>query len=365
MVTKMHRRIVAATANRVLRVETYSLPEEADGPGLIVPDIVGICGTDLDILARSRLDAPTVIGHEAVVRVRSQAHDEIDFANPADVFVINPVDPQHQDRIIGHTEEGMLQEAVRIARSRVSTLLVPALPGLDPYLTVLAEPLGAAIYGIELLTYGRSAKRLLVVGAGPIGLLTAIAGRLYGIPEVSIVDMSENRVRYAVDKELVESGSTSLSTRFNPDTVALCVGRSQRSDALRRAIDVASPQARIDLVTGFPPGETASYLPSVDLNSVRRRNVCGRPRRGYAFPTMTDTGKRLELTGHRGTSARHLHVAMELLAKHPSEFRGIVTDVVDMDTAPNLIEALLAERMQPDRAPYRKIIVDMTRTRLS
>ncbi|OMI89249.1 hypothetical protein BSZ07_14440 [Streptomyces sp. M1013] len=366
MTGRRQRRIVVAPGGGGVVLAPHSLPD-ADADALVLaPDFVGICGTDLDIVAGRRSDRAAVLGHEAVVRIVSGHPPD----GPGDTlgarFLVNPVNGEDQDRIIGHSEEGMLQEAVRIPGSAAwSGLLVPVRPGLDPLPAVLSEPLGVAVYGIGLLARPRPPERLLVVGAGPMGLLTAVAARLLGVPEVALADRSDRRVRYATERGLVAdhlasaTASGRLGEGFAPDAVALCVGREHRQGALAEAVRVAAPGARIDLVTGFPPGETPWALPGVDPHGVRRANVCGRPWPGRVAPVIATGGKPLGLTGHRGTSRRHLEDAMRLLAEHPAVFRKIITDVVPLDEAPRLVRALVLARGDAATAPYRKAVVSV------
>ncbi|MFI7346593.1 hypothetical protein ACIBSR_10020 [Streptomyces sp. NPDC049936] len=349
---------VVLGSHRFVRADTASLE--------IAPVFVGICGTDLDIIAGTRNDEAAVLGHEAVVRILSCPSTGCPVNTAEALCLINPVNPEDQDQIIGHSDEGMLQEVVRIPRPRAwEGLVVPVRPGLDLLLATLSEPLGVALYGIELLSDSRLPERLLVVGAGPMGLLTAVAAQLLGVREVGLVDRSGRRIRYATESGLVPHhlASTAYSgvliQAFAPDAVALCVGREHRQGALNEAVRVAASGARIDLVTGFQPGETLRGLPGVDLHGVRRANTCGRPRPGDAATATTPQGKPLSLTGHRGTSQRHLEDAMRLLLEHPSTFRRIITDVVSLDEAPDVITSLVAARGEPDTAPYRKLVVAM------
>ncbi|MFI1754283.1 hypothetical protein [Streptomyces sp. NPDC020571] len=360
------RRVVVVPGGGGVVLAPHRLAGEDAGSLVLAPDFVGICGTDLDIVAGRRGDRAAVLGHEAVVRIVSGRPSD----GPGTTFgarcLVNPVNVEDQDRIIGHSEEGMLQEAVRIPASAAwDGLLVPVRPGLEPLLAVLSEPLGVAVYGIGLLARSRLPERLLVVGAGPMGLLTAVAARLLGVPEIALADRSDRRIRYATENGLVadhlawSAASGRLKGDFTPDAVALCVGREHRQGALDEAVRVAASGARIDLVTGFPPGETRPALPGVDLHGIRRGNVCGRPSPGRVAPVTTTGGKPLGLTGHRGTSRGHLEDAMKLLVDHPSVFRKIITDVVPLDEAPRLVRALVLARGDAATAPYRKAVVSV------
>jgi 2-epi-valiolone-7-phosphate 1-reductase len=338
----IRRRLVVAPGGGAVTLERVEVPPAQPDAIVLAPKLVGICGTDLDIIAGARGDRARVFGHEAVVRTASGLQ------------IVNPVDSRDQDRIIGHSEEGMLQDRVEVAASRLSGgLLVPIEPGVDPLLAVLSEPLGAAVYSVELLTEPGVPDRLLILGAGPMGLLTAVAARLFGVPDVVVVDRCEARLAYAAEHGLAARHRDARPDDA-PDAVAVCVGRDHRLEALWYAAEVAAAGGRIGLTTGFAAGETVC---GVDLADVRRANVRGVPWPGHHRPVVTDTGKPLSLTGHRGTASRHLRSAMALLRDHPETFRPLITDIVGLDAAPDLLAAVLRERQRPDSAPYRKVVV--------
>ncbi|MFJ9055570.1 hypothetical protein [Streptomyces sp. NPDC102409] len=364
------QRVVVAPDVGTVRVGSMQL-SRGNGPRwLLAPEFVGICGTDLDIIAGSRVDKASVLGHESVVRVVERPSAVTHGMETTTPYLINPVNGEDQERIIGHSEAGMLQDAVEIPAARAwDGLLVPVLPGLDPLLAVLSEPLGVAIYSVELLAAQALPKRLLVVGAGPMGLLTAVTAGLLGVREVTVVDRSEKRLRYAVKNGFVETDralcrdlgpdpdAATLYDGSGPDAIALCVGREQRRAALRGALRTAAPGARIGLTTGFRAGETLCEIAGVDLYRIRRLNVCGQPWPGHVQQVDVADGKRVYLTGHRGTSRRHLVDAMTILMNHPELFRRFITDIVPLREVPQAIELLLRERSALDKAPYRKFVV--------
>ncbi|MGW1666072.1 zinc-dependent alcohol dehydrogenase [Streptomyces microflavus] len=364
------QQVVVDPGTGKVRVRSTRLSRGSGQRWLLAPEFVGICGTDLDIIAGSRADKASVLGHEAVVRVVERPSPVFHGTETGTSYLINPVNAEDQERIIGHSEAGMLQNAVEIPAARAwDGLLVPVLPDLDPLLAVLSEPLGVAIYSAELLAAQALPERLLVVGAGPMGLLTAVTAGLLGVPEVTVVDRSERRLRYAVENGFVEADrvlrresgpnpdAAALYDGPGPDAIAVCVGREHRRVALRDALRIASPGARIGLTTGFKAGETLCEIAGVDLHQIRRLNVCGEPWPGHVHQVDVADGKCVYLTGHRGTSRRHLLDAMKILINHPELFRRFITDIVSLREVPQSLELLMRERSAPDEAPYRKFVV--------
>jgi len=62
----------------------------------------------------------------------------------------------------------------------------------------LMEPLAVAVYACKRagITEG-SGQKVMVTGAGPVGLLTAMAAKALGAQDVCILDINENRLKFA------------------------------------------------------------------------------------------------------------------------------------------------------------------------
>lgn len=172
------------------------------GDGQVLLDVayVGLCGTDLHIAQgeHPRAAFPLILGHEIVGRVEAGA--ESDHAGRH--VVVNPLLPcgacaacrrRRSEvcarlRLIGIDQDGGL--ATRLAVPAARLHLVPA--GLGPRDAALAEPLAVAVHAVR-----RSVLRLgdavAVVGAGPVGLLTALAARQAGAGRVFVAEPSPTR----------------------------------------------------------------------------------------------------------------------------------------------------------------------------
>jgi glucose 1-dehydrogenase len=188
------------------------MPEPEPGPGELLVDgiALGVCGTDREIAAGEYGWAPPgsgrlVLGHESLGRV-IQAPGDSGFA-PGDlvVGVVRRPDPEPCPacargefdfcRNGGYTERG-IKELHGYGSERWTVeadYAVKLDPALEP-VGMLMEPttiLAKAWDQIERI--GRRAyfapERVLVTGAGPIGLLAAMLGAQRGL-EVHVLDRS-------------------------------------------------------------------------------------------------------------------------------------------------------------------------------
>lgn len=188
------------------RIEARPLPDRAPA-GWVLVDIsaMGICGTDYHIFEGKHpfLAYPRVIGHELSGRV---ARDAEGWA-AGTLVVINPYiscgtcracrrgKPNCCARIevLGVHRDGGLCGRVAVP----ATNLYPA-DGLTPIQAAMVEFLAIGAHAVARAEIGPG-DRVLVTGAGPIGLGTALFARASGA-EVHLLDVSPARLGIARDR---------------------------------------------------------------------------------------------------------------------------------------------------------------------
>ncbi len=188
------RTVTAAYLQKPYQV-TYRQVELADpGPAEVLLDVLacGICGFDLEN-AQSLAAEPRPFGHEVVGRVAAVG-EGVTAVKPGDQVVLESgsycgdcaacrngrVDLCNRGpNFWGGAAMGFAQAMLTPARA-----VVPA-PDIDPLAAVLAEPCGVAIDLVRTAEIGLT-DRVLLVGAGPIGLMAlALARRLTTGPLVA------------------------------------------------------------------------------------------------------------------------------------------------------------------------------------
>jgi len=221
-----------AGSGHLREIPAPSLDEIADGHGVLVDVIrVGLDGTDRELVNGRYGEAPPgadflVLGHESLGRVRAVGPAVAPSIVPGTLVVatvrrpgdtlldrigmqdMSPDDSYREHGI--HRLHGFLTEAyVDDAR-----FLVPIPEPLEP-VAVLLEPLSVAEKGIrQAFEIQRRLKlweprRAAVLGAGGLGLLTALAMRLRGL-EVTVYSRRQPPYR---NSELVEQlGGRYVST---------------------------------------------------------------------------------------------------------------------------------------------------------
>ena len=225
-----------------IEAEHVSLPRIGAGEALIQVEACGFCGSDLNIVAGThpRARAPLTLGHELsgrIVRMDGFSH-ELVAGDRVTAYPLISCGTCHacthgnphvcrQLRLFGFDVDGGMAQFVKLPIESLMKLPrdMPARIG------ALIEPLAVAVHGV-----GRAAlddvELAAVLGAGPIGILTALVARSRGIPHVLISDVLPSRLELAQSLGLttVAAGEAlrtrvmELSDQNGADLVFECAG---------------------------------------------------------------------------------------------------------------------------------------------
>ena len=198
------------TAPRQMELKEAPIPQLADGQVLVRVDSVGICGSEIEAylgLSPTR-KPPLVLGHELcgdVVDSRA-CRRKWPAGTPVTVYPLLPCFTCNLCRA-GNTHVCPSRKILSmhlpgaysgyIAVDERIALEIP--PKLFGPLGALAEPLGCAAHAVKMGCLYEDAMRdsLLVVGAGPIGLLAVAYAAFSGIQRIVAVDLVDARLEHA------------------------------------------------------------------------------------------------------------------------------------------------------------------------
>ncbi|MFG2679752.1 glucose 1-dehydrogenase [Streptomyces sp. NPDC048392] len=336
-------------------LQVCDLPDPEPGQGeLLVEGLsVGVCGTDKEIVAGEYGWAPPgqdrlVLGHESLGRVRQAPPDSRFQAGDLVVGVVRRPDPEpcgacergefDMCRNGRYTERG-IKERDGYA-SRLWTVEDDYAVRLDPRLErvgMLMEPTTVVAKAWEQIErVGERAwfqpQRVLVTGAGPIGLLAALLGVQRGL-EVHLLDRVTSGPKPALAADLGAEYHTEdieeVTGRIRPDVVVEATG------AGHLVFDAMAGTATYGIVclTGVSP---KGRQLSVDAGTINRELVL-----------ENDV-----VVGSVNANLRHYHQAADALAKADHDWLArMITRRVPLEGA---AEAFTA---QDDDV---KVVIDLT-----
>jgi threonine dehydrogenase-like Zn-dependent dehydrogenase len=330
-----------------------------------------ICGSDLDMLRGARPIGARILGHEGVAQVVAIGPDVTQFTVGQYVTFL-PNNPNDLDDTLGVSTEGLFQKYLLIPQPSVERgMAVPFKAGIPLVCGPLIEPFATVIYGQRLMQQLGGPESMVIVGAGPIGLLNALLARAEGCAQIFLVGTSQARLDWAAQRGIVDDSRALLNTPHLADTLLertggrgvdaayLCTPRSATRTVLQQALQFVREEGSIDLTAGVDSSEPIPELPDLDLNGIRKANVCGL---GHEVNMRTTRdGKKVWLTGHSGSSANYLRESMTLLLKDPAYYARVVSHIVPYQATPRIFANLLADEPQNIAGePCVKVIIDFT-----
>lgn len=268
-------RVLAYRGPGDLLVEDRPTPEPGPAEALLEVAACGVCGTDLRIVAgqhRAYRDADgRVPGHE-IAGIVAAAGEESGLEPGTRAFVApnvgcgccrscraGRVNLCERPEALGITRDGGFADHLLLGADVVAQGNVLAVDAdVDLHALALAEPLACALRGSAACSIGPE-DVVLIVGAGPIGLMhllvAALASpRLIVVSEPSAERRAEaavlgaGRVVDPVAEDLADVISE-LSDGRGPDVV---ITAAPVAAAQRQALEIAAPGGRINFFGGLP-----------------------------------------------------------------------------------------------------------------
>lgn len=304
-----------------LRVSEVAEPIPASGDAVVEVEWCGICGTDLKIARGEHRFYPVgttrVPGHELSGRIVSGAR--LDPGTPVVVapnFACGrcPACRRGRSNIcssydgIGLTVDGGFAERVLVpAKAVAHGVLLPVPPGLGLDVAVLAEPVAAVVRGMDAVRAARG-QSLLVIGAGPMGLISVIVGRQLGMAPILVSQRSAARRQLASDfgaqtiDPVADDLVTAVSRLTGGDGVDVVMITTPVAEVFTQSLRCAAPGGRINFFAGLPTGRGEVWL---DANLVHYNE--------------------LTITGNTANTPADNAAALAMIASHPAAFAPLVT----------------------------------------
>lgn len=323
--------MLAAVTHGPHAIEVIDVPDPAPpGPGevLLRPEVVGICGSDLHLLA-GELDVvgsptlPRVQGHELSAVVVATGPD-VDLAPGTRVAMwpLRPCGGCYPCRVgrpnvcdafelVGIHVDGGLAELLRVPAEQLFPIDVE-----EAEVAALAEPASIAIRAIDRAGV-EAGEPVVVLGAGPIGQLVSLAAVDAGA-RVLTIDPLEERLVYARGlgaETLVWTDRASVIEQAQDWTgtvgVPCTIDATGNPDAIGAAIDMASSAGRVAIV-----GMSAAQV---------------------TLPVVAFVAKELDVVGVSVCQADQFARAVGLIERHQERARTLISHRFPFEQTPEAL----------------------------
>jgi L-iditol 2-dehydrogenase len=317
-----------------LRVEDRPTPRPGPGEAVLRVGACGICGTDLRIASGNHRAYPPgtvrIPGHEIAGRIEAVGEGvNLEEGQPA--FVAPNVGcgrcPQCRagrvnlcvrPEAIGIHRDGGFAERLLLPASLLSQgNVLPVPEGADLRAIALVEPLACVLRGSDV----RAGDLVVIVGAGPVGLMHLLVARLADPGAVIVSQRSGERRRMALEwgadravaPEDLPATVMDLSGERGADVVIIA---APSAEAQRQALEIAAPAARVNFFGGLPRD---SSLVELDTNLIHY--------------------KELVVTGTTANTTEDCRRALELVLDGSIDPTALVSGSYPLDAADEALEA--------------------------
>ncbi|WP_182171208.1 zinc-binding dehydrogenase [Flaviflexus equikiangi] len=270
------------------RLEMQDVPTPTAGPGELVLKVGAntVCGTDGRILRGEKtagVRPGVIMGHEFSGYVHEVGAGVVGYRE-GDLVGVMPTVPclrchyclNHLEhvcvdaKLFGYWIDGGLAEYVHVSAEAIERgAIVVADPDANPAEIALAEPLGCVLNGVD--NYGVTiGDSVLIIGAGPIGLLHTMVAKQMGASQIIVVNRSAERLETARQAGATHTALTGdidvptyvkdMTGGLGVDVAVQCIGAL---DLFQTALMSVRNGGRVNAFAGFPKGEMASIDPNL------------------------------------------------------------------------------------------------------
>jgi 2-desacetyl-2-hydroxyethyl bacteriochlorophyllide A dehydrogenase len=200
-----------------LSLQEVEIPSRIPGFSLLRVRNIGICGTDIHAFAGNQpfFSYPRILGHELAVEiVESDTFEMGELATiipyfnctSCDVCAARKPNCCESLQVFGVHIDGGMREYIVVE----DRYILPG-KGLTAEELALVEPLSIAAHGLRRAAL-KKGEKVLVMGAGPIGLFTILLAKIQGAL-VEVAEPNSSRLQFCVENLGVsEASATAYST---------------------------------------------------------------------------------------------------------------------------------------------------------
>lgn len=333
------------TGRRQIELREFPEPEPAPGKAVVQIAYCGICGTDVHAYQSGAPYNPAICGHEWSGTVSAAAPDlEVREGDRVAIGIAPPCggcrscrhgDAAHcETAFAGMIGQGSLAAphggfapAIAIDAAR----LYPVSPRIDDRQAAMLEPATIALHAVRRTSL-RLGDSVVILGAGPIGLLVAQCARAAGAGSLVVVEPQPSRRALASElgAELTLDPADddamarlrSVTGELGADVVFECAGIP---DTIDTAVDISRRGGTVSLV-GVPEGPSTIDAAAWLAKEIQLTSSLGYQREEFELiqglvqdgrvklpPLHTSTVSLTEMTG-----------AFDLLCRSASEVKILV-----------------------------------------
>ncbi len=323
------------------------MPKVEPGHALLKMLVGGVCGSDLASYrgASAYVSYPRTIGHEFAAEVVEVEDNEYGI-RPGMVVTGNPyfncgkcyscrrgfLNCCVHNQTMGVQREGAFSEYFTMPIERLYDA-----KGLEPRATALIEPFCISYHGVSRANV-QAGDKVLIFGAGAIGILAGVAARSFGA-EVHITDMAKDKIDLAIR----EFGFTGGFVNDSPEALSDYVNTVTNGDGFDVTVEAV--------------GAPSTFLGCVSsAASQGRMVVIGVAKHSADFNFLELQRKELNVYGSRAATKADFAATMKLVRDGFVDLTRLISRTYSIEDA-----GAAFEEMDKHAADIVKSVFDFTK----
>lgn len=324
-----------------VRVEEVPVPEMEKGGLLVKVDACAVCGSDLKTykVGNPRMQPPITMGHEFTGIIEKVSEGLTGFEIGERIVMATSISCGKclycqngwsnlcvQLEPMGFFYNGGMAEFVAIPAKAVKNSHVVKVPkNLRPEFAALAEPLSCAVNSVQRSNVKKD-DFVLVMGAGPMAILNALAAKEFGASKVFMTELNPARLEQAAQfniDRLINPATEDLekiikeeSNGYGADVVIVAAPAAQPQE---EALKLVRKRGSVCLFASLPAGK--SNL-SIDSRLIHYNE--------------------LQVTGSSDSTAIDVRKAVEMLAKPEFPAQKIASHLMGLDDIHKAFELMIS-----------------------
>ncbi|KAK58119.1 NAD(P)-dependent alcohol dehydrogenase [Staphylococcus lugdunensis] len=206
-----------------IEIKEVNVPELGPHDVLVQMLAVGVCGSDVHYYAHGSVgefvvEAPLILGHECAGKVAAVGSDVTHF-KPGDRVAVEPGVPCGTCEYCKTGKYNLCPDVVFLATPPVDGAFTEYLKHPEDYLfhipdtlsyeqATLNEPLSVGIQACRRANI-QPGSSVVIMGMGPVGLMTVVAAKAFGATQIIVSDMEQNRL----DEALKLGATTTINVK--------------------------------------------------------------------------------------------------------------------------------------------------------
>ncbi|MDR1339557.1 MAG: alcohol dehydrogenase catalytic domain-containing protein [Prevotellaceae bacterium] len=313
-----------------IRVEEVGCPACGAGEALVKVDACAVCGSDMKaaVSGNVRIKPPRIMGHEftgLIVRKGEMvegysAGDRVVMATSISCGECYYCRHGHSNLCVnlapmGYSFDGGMAEYVTIPEQAIlNGHLIKTPASLPAEVAALAEPVSCAVNSIEQCSV-KQGDTVVVIGAGPMGILNACVARAYGASKIIFAELNAQRLKQCEQfnfDRIVNPAEEDLkqvimdeTEGYGADAVIIAAPAAAPQE---QALELVRKQGSVMLFASLPPGKS---MLNIDSRLIHYRE--------------------LRVLGSSDSTPAHVRKAVEILSSDGFPAAAIVTHRLPLD----------------------------------